>query len=133
MHTYIHVVVAFTKSIATRQSNLFREHNHGHLDSGFTKEFSTKEGARPPHKDRSRRSTPSRRVVDVAGELQSSKGPVHQALLVGSTKNHSTKAQSLALTHSIANLALYTLEASAKPKDMINEHLGRLGEFPGCV
>ena len=72
-------------------------------------------------------------VVDVAGELQSSKGPAHQALLVGSTKNHSTKAQSLALTHSRANLALYTLEASAKPKDMINEHLGRLGEFPGCV
>ena len=79
------------------------------------------------------RSTPSRRVDDVAGELQSSKGPAHQALLVGSTKNHNTKAQSLALTQSRANLALYTLEASAKPKDMINEHLDRLGEFSGCV
>ena len=86
-----------------------------------------------PTQGRPRRSTPSRRVVDVADELQSSKRPAHQALLVGSTKNHSTKAQSLALTHSRANLALYTLEASAKPKDMINEHLGRLGEIPGCV
>ena len=29
---YIHVVEALTKSIASRQSSLFREHNHGHLD-----------------------------------------------------------------------------------------------------
>ena len=29
---YIHVVEALTKSIASRQSTLFREHNHGHLD-----------------------------------------------------------------------------------------------------
>jgi len=86
-----------------------------------------------PAQSRPRRSTPSRRVVDVAGELQSSKGSAHQALLVGSTKNHSTKAQSLALTHSRANLALYTLEASAKPKDMINMHLSWLGDILGCV
>ena len=31
---YIHVVEALTKSIAFRQSNLFREHNHDHLDPG---------------------------------------------------------------------------------------------------
>ena len=80
-----------------------------------------------------RRSTPSRRVVDVTGEPQSSKGPALQDIFFGSQENHSTKAQSLALTHSRANLALYTLEASAKPKDMINEHLGRLGDFLGCV
>ena len=102
---------------------------------GSTKELVHKGrgSPRPPHKDRPRHSTPSRRVVDVAGELQSSKGLAHEALLVDSTKNHSTKAQSLALTHSRANLALYTFEASAKSKDMINEHLGRLGEFPECV
>ena len=88
---------------------------------------------RPPHKYRPCLSTPSRRVVDVAGELQSCKGPVNQALLVGSTKNHSTKALSLALTHSRDNLALYTLEASAKPKDMINMHLGWLGDVLGYV
>ena len=29
---YIHVVEALTKSIASQQSSLFREHNHGHLD-----------------------------------------------------------------------------------------------------
>ena len=29
---YVHVVEAFTKSIAFRQSSLFREHNHSHLD-----------------------------------------------------------------------------------------------------
>ena len=29
---YIYVVEALTKSIASRQSSLFREHNHGHLD-----------------------------------------------------------------------------------------------------
>ena len=29
---YIHVVEALTKSIASRQSSLFREHNHGHFD-----------------------------------------------------------------------------------------------------
>ena len=29
---YVHVVEALTKSIAFRQSSLFREHNHGHLD-----------------------------------------------------------------------------------------------------
>ena len=34
-HTYIHVVVALTKSIATRPPSLFREHNHGHLGPGF--------------------------------------------------------------------------------------------------
>ena len=32
---YIHVVEALTKSFAYRQSNLFREHNHGHLDPAF--------------------------------------------------------------------------------------------------
>jgi len=32
---YIHVVEALTKSIASRQSSLFREHNHGHLDPAF--------------------------------------------------------------------------------------------------
>ena len=51
---------------------------------------------RPPHKDRPRRSTPSRKVVDVAGELQSSKGPAHQNIFFGSQENHITKAQSLA-------------------------------------
>ena len=34
-HTYIHVVVALTKSIATRPPSLFREHNHSHLGPGF--------------------------------------------------------------------------------------------------
>ena len=34
-HTYIHVVVALTKSIATQQSGLSRELNHGHLDLRF--------------------------------------------------------------------------------------------------
>ena len=29
---YVHVVKVLTKSIASRQSSLFREHNHGHLD-----------------------------------------------------------------------------------------------------
>ena len=29
---YVHVVEALTKSIASRQSSLFRKHNHGHLD-----------------------------------------------------------------------------------------------------
>ena len=29
---YIHVVEVLTKSIASRKSNLFCEHNHGHLD-----------------------------------------------------------------------------------------------------
>ena len=86
-----------------------------------------------PAQVRPRRFTPSWRVVDVAGEPQSSKEPALQDIFFGSQENHITKAQSLALTHSRANLALYTLEASAKPKDMINEHLGRLGEFPGCV
>ena len=86
-----------------------------------------------PAQSRPCRSTPSQRVVDVAGELQSSKGPVNRALRVGSTNNHSTKAQSLTQTHSRANLALYTLEASAKHKDMINMHLGWLGGFLGCV
>ena len=32
---FIHVVVALTKSIATRPPSLFREHNHGHLGPGF--------------------------------------------------------------------------------------------------
>ena len=34
-HTYIHVVEALTKSIASRQSSLFRGLNHGHLDPVF--------------------------------------------------------------------------------------------------
>jgi len=29
---YVHVVEELTKSIASWQSSLFREHNHGHLD-----------------------------------------------------------------------------------------------------
>ena len=33
--SYVHVVEALTKSIASRQSSLFREHNHGHLDPAF--------------------------------------------------------------------------------------------------
>ena len=33
--TYIHVVEALTKSIASRTSSLFRGLNHGHLDPGF--------------------------------------------------------------------------------------------------
>jgi hypothetical protein len=33
--TYIHVVEALTKSIASWQSSLFCEHNHGHLDPVF--------------------------------------------------------------------------------------------------
>ena len=32
---YVHVVEALTKSIASWQSSLFREHNHGHLGLGF--------------------------------------------------------------------------------------------------
>jgi len=46
--------------------------------------------------DRLRHSTLSRRVVDVAGEPQSSKGPALQDIFFGSQENHSTKAQSLA-------------------------------------
>ena len=105
------------------------------LIPGSTKELVHKGrgSPRPPHKDRPRRSTPSRKVVDVAGELQSSKGPAHQALLVGSTKDHSTKAQSLALTHSRANLALTLFKSSAKPKDMINMHLDGLEMFLLCL
>ena len=33
--TYIHVVEALTKSIASRPLSLFREHNHGHLGPEF--------------------------------------------------------------------------------------------------
>ena len=33
--SYIHVVEALTKSIASRQSSLFCEHNHDHLDPDF--------------------------------------------------------------------------------------------------
>ena len=33
MQTYIHDVEALTKSIASRQSSLSREINHGHLDT----------------------------------------------------------------------------------------------------
>ena len=51
---------------------------------------------RPPHKDRPRRSTKSRRVVDVAGEPQSSKGPALQDIFFGSQENHNTNAQNLA-------------------------------------
>ena len=32
---YIHIVEALTKSIASRKSSLFREHNHGQLDPVF--------------------------------------------------------------------------------------------------
>jgi len=46
--------------------------------------------------DRLRHSTLSRRVIDVAGEPQSSKGPALQDIFFGSQENHSTKAQSLA-------------------------------------
>ena len=35
MRPYVHVVEALTKSIASRQSSLFREHNHGHFDPNF--------------------------------------------------------------------------------------------------
>ena len=31
-HPYVNVVEALTKSIDSRQSSIFREHNHGHLD-----------------------------------------------------------------------------------------------------
>ena len=34
-HPYVHVVEALTKSIASRQSSLFREQNHGHIDPVF--------------------------------------------------------------------------------------------------
>ena len=34
-HPYIHVVEALIKSIASRQSSLFHEHNHGNLDPDF--------------------------------------------------------------------------------------------------
>ena len=60
MRTYIHIVEALTKSIASRQSSLFHGQNHG----------------------RPCRSTLSRRVVDVAGEPQSSKGPAQQDILL---------------------------------------------------
>ena len=48
-----------------------------------------------PAQDRRRRSTPSRRVIDIAGEPQSSKGPALQDIFFGSQENHSTKSQSL--------------------------------------
>ena len=35
MRSYVHVVEALTKSIASRQSSLFCEHNHGHIDPAF--------------------------------------------------------------------------------------------------
>ena len=34
-HTYIHIVEALTKNIASRPPSLSREHNHGHLGPGF--------------------------------------------------------------------------------------------------
>ena len=71
---YIHVVEALTKSIASRQLSLFREHNHGHLDPDLHEgRLPTKEGSPSPAQSCRHRSTPSRRVVDLPASHQSSK------------------------------------------------------------
>ena len=109
-HTYIHVVEALTKSIASRQSSLFRRHRVTTviLIPGTTKEL-VHEGRgspRPPHKDRSRRSTPSRRVVDVASEPQSSKEPALQDIFFVH-KRTTTQRHKALLSHSLKELTFH--------------------------
>src|SRR6185503_16970231 len=71
---YIHVVEALTKSIASRQSSLFRKHNHGYLDPNLHKgSLPTKEGSPSPAQCCRRHSTPSWRVVDVPASHRCSK------------------------------------------------------------
>ena len=65
-----------------------------------------------------RRFKPSRRVDDVAGELQSSKGPALQDIFFGSQENHSTKAQSLACSLSKELTFTQHSQSVQRAKDM---------------
>ena len=60
----------------------------------------TKEGSPSPAQSCRRRSTPSRRVVDLPASHQCSKGPAHRDTMVGSLKNRSTRISTL-LIHSL--------------------------------
>ena len=76
-----------------------------------------------------RRFKPSRRVDDVAGELQSSKGPALQDIFFGSQENHSTKAQGLANSLSKKLTFHNTLKSVLKTKDMNTKLLDVLEMF----
>ena len=68
---------------------------------------------RPPHKNRSCRSTPNRRIVDVAGEPQSSKVPVHQDFFLVHKRTTAQGLKAL-LYHSLRANLYTTLSKCAK-------------------
>ena len=78
-----------------------------------------------------RRSTPSRRVDDVAGEPHSSKGRAHQDIFLVQQRTTTQRLKAL-LSHSLrANLAQNTLENVLRAKDMITKLLDGLEMFLG--
>ena len=78
-----------------------------------------------------RRSTPSRRVDDVAGEPPSSKGPAHQDIFLLQQRTTAQRLKAL-LSHSLrANLAQNTLKNVLRAKDMITKLLDGFEMFLG--
>ena len=89
---------------------------------------------RPLHKDRPWRYTPSRRVVDVAGEPQSSKGPALQDILLVQQGTTAQGYKAL-LSHSLKELTFTQHSQSVlRTKDMNTKLLDGLEMFLGvCV
>ena len=76
-----------------------------------------------------RRSTPSRRVDDVAGELQSSKVPAHQDILLVQQRTTEQRLKAL-LSHSLkSSPSTNTLKYVLRTKDMITKLLDGLEVF----
>jgi len=79
--------------------------------------------------DRLRHSTLSRRVIDVAGEPQSSKGPALQDIFLVHKRTTEQRHKAL-LSHSLKELTFHnTLKCVLRTKDMINKHLDGLEIF----
>ena len=99
-HIYIHVVIALTKSIATRPPSLFREHNHGHLAPGSIKELLHKGwgSPRPPHKDVIAAPHPAGESKTLPASHQDSKNGRHTEYKLEQLSSTAHKAQNLALT-----------------------------------
>ena len=100
---YIHVVEALTKSIVSQQSSLFRGHR---VTTVTLIPIATKEllhkgwgSPRPPHKECRRRSTPSRRVVDMPRVTKTPRRPAHRDLLAVHSRTSSQGTTPCNLTH----------------------------------
>ena len=132
---YIHIVEALTKSIDSRQSSLFREYNHGHLDPLSTK------GACP----RRRSLCPSHNVIDAAphqagGSLtcrratKAPRRPAHRDTTLVHSRTTAQGSKPCLITHSRANLALTLTKLVLRTKDLNSMLLDGLEVFLGvCV